>query len=110
MKKETMENVVALLKDNADPKAVAAVAELTAELGKNAEKAAKNKAVYDKAKAVVLGVLTDKGITLAEWYDEVKGDLPEGFTKAKMQYAITHYWNGELTKIDGNPCTYVQKA
>ena len=110
MKKVTMENIVALLKGNPDPKAQDAVKELETELGRNAEKAAKNKAVYDKAEGIVLGALTDKGVTLAELYAEVEGDLPEGFTKSKVQYAMTHYWNDKLTKIDGNPCTYVRKA
>lgn len=109
MRKEIMTNIVELLKDNTDPKAVEAVEELNKELNRNAEKAAKNRVAYDEAKDTVLGALTDKGVTIGELYAEVANDLPDGFTKAKVQYALLHYWNDEVVKIEGNPCTYVRK-
>ena len=38
---------------------------------------------------VILGGLSDTPVTIAELFEEVKGDLPQGFTKSKVQYAIT---------------------
>ncbi len=84
--------------------------ELQAELDKGAEKAAANRALYDAAKDAVLAGLTDTPVTIAELFEAVADTLPEGFTRSKMQYAISNYWADEVVKHDGRPATYSRKA
>jgi len=104
MKKATMEAIVNYLNEqDALPEARA---EIQAELNKNAEKADANRALYDAAKGVVMDALTDTPVTIQELYEALEGDLPEGFTKGKLQYAITRLWNGEIAKVEGNPNGY----
>ena len=83
--------------------------ELVTELSKGAEKAQANRDLYDQAKDIVLGALSDTPVTIGEIYDEVKNDLPEGFTKGKVQYAITRLWTDEIVKIEGKINTYLRK-
>ena len=45
----------------------------------------------------------------AELY-EVADALPAGFTKGKMQYAITRLWVDEVTKTEGKVNTYSRKG
>ena len=80
-----------------------------AELGKEihrgeAEKAAKI-ALYESAKDVVLSVL-DKPMTIADAYEACKDELPRGFTKAQMQYGLTHYWADDIIKTTGKVNEY----
>ena len=49
---------------------------------------------------------TKSPLTVAEIYEEVKDDLPEGFAKGRVQYGLTHQWTEEIVKIDGKPNTY----
>ena len=39
-------------------------------------------------------------------YDAVRDELPDGFTRGKLQYAVTKLWVDEIVKIDGKPNTY----
>lgn len=108
MKKTTLETIrTTLLQANVaedDPMIV----ELTAELNKGAEEKARNAELYDTAKAVVMGELsmTDKAVTISELYDAVEENLPEGFTKGKLQYAVTRLWKDEIVRIEGKVNTY----
>ena len=108
MKKATLETIrTTLLQANVaedDPMIV----ELTAELNKGAEEKARNAELYDTAKAVVMGELgtTDKAVTIGELYEAVEAELPEGFTKGKLQYAVTRLWKDEIIRIEGKVNTY----
>ena len=95
MKKTTMLSLVAYLNGETVTNIDEIKAELEAELNRNADKAAANRRLYDDARELVLAELgmTDKGVTLAELYESCEGKLPTGFTKGKLQYALTHYWN-----------------
>lgn len=97
MKKTTMQTLVSYFAmQNGLPSDVAdAVDELKAELNRNAAKAQANRELYDAARGVVLAALelVPNGCTAAELFAEVEQELPEGFTKSKLQYALTHYWN-----------------
>ena len=106
MKKATMQTIVNYINDNAVEELAFARDELVAELNKNAEKAEANRALYDEAKAVVMENLDETPVTIGEMYEAVEDKLPEGFTKGKLQYAVTRLWDGEIVKIEGNPNQY----
>ena len=84
--------------------------ELVAELNKGEAKAQANRDMYAEAKDIVLSALSDTPVTIGELYDEVKGDLPEGFSKGKVQYAITRLWMDEVVKTEGKVNTYTRKV
>ena len=73
-------------------------AELEAELNKGAEKAAANKALYERAKAVVLANMADEEVTVTELYESVKDALPENFSRSKLSYGLNHYWNDVIDR------------
>ena len=84
----------------------AIMAELNAEVNRGAEAKAQKWAEYDAVKPVVLDALSDTPVTIAELYDAVRDELPDGFTRGKLQYAVTKLWVDEIVKIDGKPNTY----
>ena len=106
MKKATMNTILSLIANIDTAEAQAVRDELTAELSKGAELKAQNMATYDEAKAVVMDTLSDTPVTLGELYEAVEGELPEGFTKGKLQYAVTRLWAAEIVKIEGKINTY----
>ena len=81
---------------------------LDAEINKGEAVKAENAKLYDTAKAVVMGELgtTDKAVTIGELFDAVEANLPEGFTKGKLQYAVTRLWKDEIVRIEGKVNTY----
>lgn len=84
------------------------LAEVTAELNKGAEAKAANEAVYNEAKPTIMAVLSKltAPAPLAEIYAEAEELLPEGFTKGKLQYAVTRLWTDEVVKVEGKPNCY----
>ena len=108
MKKATMNTIVNYINDNAVEALYEVRDELMAELNKGAEEKARSAELYDSAKAVVMGelTLTDKAVTISELYDAVADNLPEGFTKGKLQYAVTRLWKDEIVRIEGKVNTY----
>ena len=107
MKKATMNTILTLIATIDTPEAEAVRAELNAELNKGAEEKARNAELYDAAKAVVLDELGDKPVTIGELYEAVQDILPEGFTKGKLQYAVTRMWVGDgIAKVEGKVNTY----
>jgi len=110
MKKATMNTILSLISSIDTAEAEQVRAELNAELNKGAAKADANRKVYDTAKDVVLGALSQDPVTVAEIFDYVKTDLPEGFTKAKVQYALAHYWEADVVKHEGTPNTYTLRV
>ena len=83
-------------------------AELEAELNRGAEKAQKNRDLYDSVKPIVFEGLSmaSSPVTIAELFDEIKDRLPDGFGKSKVQYAVTRLWIDELVKHEGKVNTY----
>ena len=108
MKKATMNTILTLIATIDTPEAQAVRDELTAELSKGAELKAQNDALYDAAKVVVMDELSKatEAVTIGELYDAVADQLPEGFTKGKLQYAMTRLWKDELVKTEGKVNTY----
>lgn len=88
-----------------------AVDEIKAELDRNAVKAQENRDKYELAHAVVLNALSELGqpVTIGELYDSLADDLPENFSKGKLQYAMTRLWSDEIHKHGGKVCTYTVK-
>ena len=108
MKKTTMSTILSLIANIDTPEAEAARAELTAELNKGAEKAEANRKLYEQAREIVLSELGETPVTVAELYEAVEDKLPEGFTKAKVQYALGHYWESDVVKHEGKVNSYTR--
>lgn len=101
MKKSTMMSLVAYLNGENVTNLDEIKAELEAELNRGAEKAAANREMYEAAHDVVMAQLGDIPVTIGELYETIKDELPDGFSKGKLQYAITRMWIGELVKVEG---------
>ena len=110
MKKSTMQTIVNYINTNAIAELAEVRDELTAELAKGEAKAQANRDLYAEAKEIILSALSDTPVTVAELYDEVASQLPEGFSKGKVQYAITRLWASEVNKIEGKTNSYTRKA
>lgn len=108
MKKSSMKSLVAYLNGETITNLDEIKNELVAELAKDEEKAQANRNLYATAKTIVLNKLTDEPITVAELFEKCRSELPEGFSKSKVQYALTRYWQDEVVKVDNgrNPFTY----
>jgi hypothetical protein len=100
MKKTTIATIANYIKNV--PELSEEYAELAAEIAKGEEKAQANRDLYAAAKDVVLSVLTSTPMTVADIFAACEADLPEGFTKSKIQYALANYWTSEVVKI-ANP-------
>ena len=106
MKKATLSTIYESLKTmDYDPEILS---EIEAELNKGAEKAQANRELYASAHDVVIEALRNvtAPVTIAELYDEVAENLPEGMTKGKVQYAVTRLWADEIAKTEGKVNTY----
>lgn len=106
MKKVTMTTILSLIADIDTPEAEEVRAELNAELNRGAEEKARNAEQYEAAKGVVMEALTDVDATIGELYDAIADKLPEGFSKGKLQYAVTRLWKDELIRTEGKVNTY----
>ena len=110
MKKATMNTILSLIANMESPEAEAVRAELTAELNKDAEQKAQNASVYEAVKPIVMGELGEATCTIGELWEAVKTKVPEGFTKGKLQYAVTKLWADELVRHEGKVNSYSAKA
>ena len=110
MTKNTMQTLIAYFAaQNFLPSDVAdAVDEIKAELNRNAARAQANRELYAQAHDVVMNGLANMNVpvTVSELFEEIRTDLPDGFSRGKVQYALLHYWQDEVVKIDGSPNTY----
>jgi len=85
------------------------LAEFEKEINRNAEAKQAKETMYAEAKPIVLGAM-DAPATITEIFEAVDGELPKGFTKGNLQYAVTRLWKDEIEKIEGKVNTYVRKA
>ena len=76
---------------------------------KQAEKAAAKVDAYETIHDLLMDILSDKPMTVAEIFTAGEGDWPEGTTKNKISYGLTHYWADEVVKIEGKPNQYRRK-
>lgn len=100
MKKATLKNLVAYLNGETVTNIDEIKAELEAELTKGEAKAQANRDLYASAHDAVMDAITNEPQTIAEIYEACKDELPEGFSKSKVQYAILNYWNAEVSKVE----------
>ncbi len=112
MKISTINAAIAALStiDFADKDAV--LADLNAELHRNdAAKEAKS-AEYATAHDIVLETIrcADSPVTVAEIYASCVDNLPEGFSKNKISYALRVLWADEVTVTEGKVKSYAVKA
>lgn len=80
--------------------------EIEKEVYKGQAQKDKNLEVYESFHELLVSNLSDSPATCGEIYDAIADELPEGVTKGKVQYALTHLWQDEIVKIDGKPNTY----
>lgn len=106
MKKNTLKNLVAYLNGENITNIDEIKAELQAELDRGEAKAQANRDLYDATKDTVLDVLSDTPITVAELWEEIKDDVPQGMTKSKVQYGLRELWASEVVKIEGKVNSY----
>lgn len=108
MKKSTMQTLVAFFAtQNLIPSDVAdAVDEIKAELNKGQAQKDKNAEAYESIHSLIIDTLSETPVTCGELWDAIQGDVPDGITKGKVQYALTHLWQDEIVKIEGKPSTY----
>ena len=85
------------------------LAEFEKEINRSAEAKQAKDALYAQAKDVVLRAM-DAPATIGEIFDVVEGELPSGFTKGMLQYAITRLWKDDIDKTEGKVNTYARKA
>ena len=110
MKKASLQSLVDFLNGKPVDNIADVKAEIEAELAKGEERKQANADAYAQATPIVFAALSDKPATIGEIYDEVAEDLPDGFTKGKVQYAITRLWADEVTKVEGKTNGYCRKA
>ena len=107
MKKTSYEAIYATLTainyDNAE-----VMDDLRKEINRGAEAKAKKANEYDAAKEIVFNTLrlAGKPVTVAEIFEDCESNLPEGFTKARVQYGLTHQWADEVVKTEGKVNSY----
>ena len=109
MKKATMNTIVNYINDNAIEALYGVRDELMAELNKGAEEKAQNAKLYDSAKSIVMDELSDTPVTISELWDALADKLSAvGFTKGKLQYAVTRLWKDEIVRTEGKVNTYAK--
>lgn len=106
MKKDTLTRIYSTLKDIDFTNKDEILAELTKEINRGADAKAKSLEVYESFHELLVSNLSDSPATCGEIYEAIADELPEGVTKGKVQYALTHLWQDEIVKIEGKPNTY----
>ena len=110
MKKATLNAIYETLKtlNTVDPELLA---DVEYELNRGAEKAQANRDLYASAHDVVMNALRSATapVTIGELYESIADELPEGFSKGKVQYAVTRLWVDEIVKTEGKVNTYSVK-
>lgn len=109
MKKVSLQSLVSFIDSIDAPQDIKDIRdEIANELAKGAEKAQANRDLYAQAHDIVIGALSATPVTIGELFTEVENDLPEGFSKGKVQYAITRLWADEVVKHEGKVNTYTR--
>ena len=108
MKRTTLSTIADLLTQVEIANKDEILAEVMKELNRNDAAKAEKDAGYEAAWDIVRGVftLTTAPLTVAEIFEQVEETLPDGFTKGKVQYGLTHQWADRVVKIEGKPNTY----
>lgn len=104
MKNVTLLTVYETLKSLQNPTEaqIQATEEIGAEIAKGAAKKQAAREAYEAAHDVVIGVMSDAPMTVAEIFAACEDKLPEDFSKNKVQYGLLNYWASEIVKVE-NP-------
>ena len=105
MKKSTLEAICNYLNGDNSVDLSVLREEVNAEWERMNEKRNANKSAYDMAKDVAFAVMSDKPMTVKEIF-AASDEWPQGFTAAKVQYALLHYWNDEVVKHDNGKSAF----
>jgi len=106
MKKATLTAIYSALLDSGYESTDPIMEEISKELNRGEAEKAKNAKAYEALHDVIVGNLTDEPCTVAELWDAIQNDVPDGTTKGKVQYALTHLWQDEIVKVEGKPNGY----
>ena len=108
MKKVSLRAIVDYIVENDVTELSEIKDEIVAELAKDEVKAQANRDLYAQAKGIVMDALrlATAPVTIGELYDSIATKLPEGFSKGKVQYAVTRLWSDEIVKTEGKVNTY----
>ena len=106
MKKATMNTILTALTAIDPEKYANEIAELTTELSKGQAQKDKNAEAYESIHSLIVDALSDTPVTCGELWESIEENVPDGITKGKVQYALTHLWQDEIVKIEGKPNTY----
>ena len=108
MTKTIMNSILSLVSTIDTPEAEEIRVAIQNELSKGEAKAQANRDLYASAHDVVINALASASapITMSELFEAVEGDLPEGMTKGKVQYAVTRLWSDEIVKTEGKVNAY----
>ena len=98
MKKNVFEMVVAMVNGQSVADMDTLRNEINAEWERMNAKANANKSAYDAAREVAFSILSDEPMTAKALFAAGEGMWPDGFTAAKVQYALLHYWNDSIVK------------
>ena len=109
MKKATLEAIRDALVNYGMDTETNMMKELDAELNKGAEEKAARNAAYESIHELIVDNLSDQPVTCSDLYAEIEGDLPEGITRGKVQYALNNLWQDEIEKIPGKPNAYKRR-
>lgn len=82
------------------------LSELNREITKGDDAKAKNAEAYEAIHDLIMDSLSDTPVTCGELWESIEDSVPDGITKGKVQYALSHLWQDEIVKIDGKPNTY----
>ena len=108
MKRDTLSTIYTALLDSGYESTDPIMEEIYKEINKNAEAKAAKEQEYATAWEVVRGVMfnTPQPLTAADIFAEAEEDLPEGFSRNKVSYGLTHYWKDFVEVTDGKPKMY----
>lgn len=82
------------------------LSELNREISRGEDAKQKNAEAYEAIHDLIVSNLADAPCTCAELYEVIKDELPNGMSREKVQYALSHLWQDEIVKIPGKPNTY----
>lgn len=106
MKKATLYTIAEALTVFDSVKYANEIAEINAELSKGQAQKDKNAEAYESIHTLIVNTLSDTPVTCGELWESIEKDVPNGMTKGKVQYALTHLWQDEIVKIEGKPNAY----
>lgn len=110
MKTSTINALVSFIDGNPVDNLAEIRAELVAETHRNDEAKAAKASEYAAAHDVVMAAMSTTPATAAEIFEACKDDLPDGFTKGKVTYALRALWGDEVVKTEGKVNLYALKA